>query len=89
MLDAISGMLLDMLAAIARKDYVDRRRRQKQGQDKAKAEGKYNGRAENVERNKGIAAMLAAGQSWNMIQATTNCSRSTIAKIAQRARVPA
>ena len=33
MLDAINGMLLDMLAAVARKDYDDRRRRQKQGQD--------------------------------------------------------
>ena len=89
MLDAINGMLLDMLAAVARKDYDDRRRRQKQGQDKARAEGKYTGRTENVERNAGIAAMLAEGKSWNWIQATTNCSRSTIAKIAQRARVPA
>lgn len=31
MLDAINGMMLDMLAAIARKDYEDRRRRQAQG----------------------------------------------------------
>ena len=89
MLDAINGMLLDMLAAVARKDYDDRRRRQKQGQAKAKAEGKYQGRAENVERNAGIATMLAEGKSWNMIQAMTNCSRSTIARIAQRAKVPA
>src|SRR6516162_4629381 len=37
MFDAINGMLLDMLAAVARKDYEDRRRRQKQGQEKAKA----------------------------------------------------
>jgi DNA invertase Pin-like site-specific DNA recombinase len=31
MFDAINGMLLDMLAASARKDYEDRRRRQAQG----------------------------------------------------------
>jgi hypothetical protein len=37
MFDAINGMLLDMLAAVARKDYDDRRRRQAQGQAKAKA----------------------------------------------------
>jgi DNA invertase Pin-like site-specific DNA recombinase len=37
MFEAINGMLLDMLAAVARKDYVDRRRRQAQGQAKAKA----------------------------------------------------
>ena len=36
MFEAINGMLLDMLAAVARKDYEDRRRRQKQGQAKAK-----------------------------------------------------
>ena len=32
MFEAINGMLLDMLAAVARKDYDDRRRRQAQGQ---------------------------------------------------------
>jgi DNA invertase Pin-like site-specific DNA recombinase len=41
MFEAINGMLLDMLAAVARKDYDDRRRRQAQGQAKAKAEGRY------------------------------------------------
>jgi DNA invertase Pin-like site-specific DNA recombinase len=40
MFEAINSMLLDMLAAVARKDYDDRRRRQAQGQAKAKAEGK-------------------------------------------------
>ncbi len=39
MLKAVNGMLLDMLAAIARKDYEDRRRRQSEGISKAKAEG--------------------------------------------------
>jgi DNA invertase Pin-like site-specific DNA recombinase len=85
MFEAINGMLLDMLAAVARKDYDDRRRRQAQGQAKAKAEGLYKGRAEDVERNAGIASMLAAGQSWSSIQAATGCSRATIAKIAKRA----
>src|SRR6266849_4868169 len=61
MFDAINGMLLDMLAAVARKDFEDRRRRQMQGQAKAKAEGKYVGRPENKRRNNRIAAMLAAG----------------------------
>lgn len=41
MFEAINGMLLDMLAAVARKDYDDRRRRRAQGQAKAKAEGRY------------------------------------------------
>jgi hypothetical protein len=57
---------LDVLAAVVRKDYVDRRRRQAQGQAKAKAEGRYNGRPEDAERNDGIARMLAASQSWGI-----------------------
>lgn len=84
MFEAINGMLLDMLAAVARKDYDDRRRRQAQGQAKAKAEGRYKGRAEDVERNAGIASMVASGASWSAIQAATGCSRATIAKIAKR-----
>ena len=60
MFEAINGMLLDMLAAVARKDYDDRRRRQAQGQAKAKAEGKYKGRPEDTKRNDGIACMLKA-----------------------------
>jgi DNA invertase Pin-like site-specific DNA recombinase len=86
MFDAINGMMLDMLAAVARKDYLDRRRRQEQGQAKAKAEGRYKGRAENVARNSGIASMLRAGASWSQIQAATGCSRATVAKIAKRTR---
>jgi DNA invertase Pin-like site-specific DNA recombinase len=86
MFEAINGMLLDMLAAVARKDYDDRRRRQAQGQVKAKAEGKYKGRPEDTGRNEGIAGMLAAGQSWGAIQNITGCSRATIAKIAKRDR---
>jgi DNA invertase Pin-like site-specific DNA recombinase len=56
MFEAINGMLLDMLAAVARKDYDDRRRRQAQGIVKAKAEGAFKGRPEDVQRNVGIAA---------------------------------
>jgi DNA invertase Pin-like site-specific DNA recombinase len=85
MFEAINGMLLDMLAAVARKDYEDRRRRQMQGQAKAKAEGKYVGRPENKRRNARIAAMLRAGSSYSDVQVATGCSRATVAKIAKRA----
>lgn len=84
MSEAVNGMLLDMLAAIARKDYDDRRRRQAQGIAKAKAEGKYAGRPEDVERNAAIVAMLKSGQSWNTIQKGTGCSRSTLSRLAKR-----
>ncbi|QOZ25914.1 recombinase family protein [Bradyrhizobium sp. CCBAU 51753] len=87
MFEAINAMLLDMLAAVARKDYDDRRRRQADGQAKAKAEGRYKGRQEDTERNTAIASMLKAKQTWTTIQHATGCSRATIAKIAKRQTV--
>lgn len=89
MLDAINGMMLDMLAAIARKDYEDRRRRQAQGIAKAKADGTYKGRPEDSERNAAIVTMLANGQSWASIIAATGCSRSTLSRLLQRVRAEA
>ena len=43
---AVNEMMLDVLAAVARKDYDDRRRRQAQGIATAKAARKYRGRPE-------------------------------------------
>lgn len=83
MFDAINSMMLDMLAAAARKDCEDRRRRQTQGQAKAKAEVRYRGRPADTKRNDGIASMLMAGMSWSKVQAATGCSRATVAKIAK------
>lgn len=84
MLDAINGMMLDMLAAIARKDYEDRRRRQAQGIEKAKAKGTYTGRPEDTVRNAAIVSMLRSGQSWNTIMRATGCSRSTLSRLGKR-----
>lgn len=86
MFGAVNGMLLDVLAAVARKDYEDRRRRQAQGQAKAKAEGRYRGRPADTKRNARIAEMLQKKMSWNAIQDVTHCSRATIAKIAKQER---
>jgi len=85
MFAALNAMMLDMLAAVARKDYEDRRRRQAQGIVKAKAAGAYRGRPEDTARNAGIAGMLRSGMSWSAIQAAAGCSRATIAKVAKRA----
>ncbi|MCE4542131.1 MULTISPECIES: recombinase family protein [unclassified Caballeronia] len=84
MLDAINGMLLDMLAAIARKDYEDRRRRQAEGIAKAKVTpGKYKGRVIDTAKRKSIREALAKGMSWQWIQTNLNCSRATIASVAK------
>lgn len=86
MLDAINAMMLDMLAAIARKDYDTRRHRQKQGIAAAKAAGAYKGRREDAERNKAITAMLRSGTTWTTIQNATGCSSSTVHRLAKRLR---
>jgi DNA invertase Pin-like site-specific DNA recombinase len=87
--EAMNGMLLDVLAAVARKDFDDRRRRQAQGIGKAKAAGRYTGRPENVKRNAAIVRMLQEGQSWNSIQAASGCSRSTLSRLAKRQKMDA
>lgn len=84
MLDAINGMMLDMLAAIARKDYEDRRRRQAQGIAKAKANGAFKGRPEDGKRNAAIVGMLEKGQSWRSIADATGCSMSTLSRLSKR-----
>lgn len=81
LLDAVNRMLLDMLAVVARKDYTDRRRRQAQGIEKAKASGLYKGRQANTERHGQILDMLDRGMSWSKVCAITGASRSTLSRI--------
>lgn len=77
-------MMLDVLAAVARKDYDDRRRRQAEGVTRARTAGLYRGRAENTARNAAIARSLRDGPSWREIMSATGCNRALLAKIANR-----
>jgi len=83
MFGAINGMLLDMLAAISRKDYEDRRRRQAEGIVKAQAAGAFKGRPVDQKLHAKINELLDKGMSWNAVQRTVECSRATIAVIAK------
>lgn len=78
MFAAINDMLLDMLAAVARRDYEQRKVRQKQGIEKARREGKYRGRQVNQSRYDAINKLLASGSSWSQVQKIMCCSRGTI-----------
>lgn len=84
MLSAINDLMLDMLAAIARKDYEDRRRRQKEGIVKAKFEGRYPGRPNDIDLQQKIEGMLSDKKSYDYIQHILGCSRSTISKFSKR-----
>lgn len=81
-LAAVNGMLLDMLAAVARKDYEDRRRRQAEGIAKAQGEGKFKGRPVDVEKRAAIRDALAKGLSWSWITSNLDTSRATVAAVA-------
>jgi DNA invertase Pin-like site-specific DNA recombinase len=83
-LSAVNAMLLDMLAAVARKDYEDRRRRQSEGIEKARTEGKYRGRQINEKLHRNIAALLRDRKSYSAIVEILGCSRSTIAAVKKR-----
>uniref|UniRef100_UPI00050C4759 recombinase family protein n=1 Tax=Vibrio cholerae TaxID=666 RepID=UPI00050C4759 len=74
---------MTMLAAVARKDYDDRRRRQSQGIAKAKSDGKYNGRQPDLKRHQHIASLLKTGHSYSDIQDMLGCSRHLIATISK------
>lgn len=71
-------MMLDMLAAVARKDYEDRRRRQLEGIDKARRAGKYKRRPVNIALRRNIAALLKDNCTISEIVNLLNCSNKTV-----------
>lgn len=81
MLDAINGMMLDMMAAIARKDYEQRRQRQAEGIAKAKAAGVYQGRQRDDSKRRRIADALAAGMSIRKTAEVVNVSPTTVQSV--------
>lgn len=86
-LDAVNGMMLDTLAAVARKDYEDRRFRQMQGISKAKAEGKYSGRMKNTKLRQQIELLLnsnhsdGSGYSVRGVANILGCSTNTVMSV--------
>jgi DNA invertase Pin-like site-specific DNA recombinase len=86
MLGAINNMMLDMMAAIARKDYEQRRARQAQGIEKAKIQGKYQGRPVDVSLHARVSELLAAGLGVRATALHANCSTTTVLKIRDRSQ---
>lgn len=81
MLDAVNNMMLDMLAAIARKDYEQRRERQKQGIKKARSEGRYKGRPVDEELHLKVKSLILRGMSVREIAKIVGCAPSTVQRI--------
>ncbi|EQM72376.1 recombinase family protein [Stutzerimonas stutzeri] len=89
MLGAINDMLLDMLAAVARKDYEDRRRRQNEGIAKAKAQGAYKGRGIDKDKHASILALLKKGTGIRETAKLLGVSTSTVLRARDKASISA
>lgn len=81
MLAAINSMLVEMMAAIARKDYEQRRERQAQGIEKAKAQGKYKGRPVDPDLHRRVKELLKAGLGIRATARHADCSTTTVLRI--------
>lgn len=85
MIKAINSMMMDMLAAIARKDYQDRRRRQAEGIKKAKAEGKYRGRQADLDLHEKIYQLRVINKlSISDTAKLANVSDRTVVRVAKK-----
>ena len=81
MLGAINNMMIEMMAAIARKDYQQRRERQAQGIAKAKNSGVYKGRPIDADLHKRVRELLAANLGIRATARHAGCSTTTVLKI--------
>jgi len=78
---AIDSILVAMMAAIARKDSEQRREHQDQGIEKAKADGKYQGRPVDADLHKRVRELLKAGLGIRATTRKAQCSTTTLMRI--------
>lgn len=81
MIAAVNGMLLDVLAVMARKDYEDRRRRQAQGIVQGKKDGVYKGRQADADLRERIKILLNDGKSIRGVAHMLECSTTTVQRV--------
>lgn len=82
-LDTMQTMLLKIALQMARDDYETRRKRQKEGIEIAKKNGKYTGRKATINEN-AILTMLNNGLSISKTAEIAKCSISSVKRIAKR-----
>lgn len=80
-LESVQTMLLRLALQMARDDYEDRRRRQRQGIDLAKASGKYTGRRPDTAKHSHIIALRSGGASITATAKAAKCSESQVKRV--------
>jgi DNA invertase Pin-like site-specific DNA recombinase len=79
----LTAFILDLAASQARDDYETRRNRAQQGIDKAKEQGKYQGRKKDTERREAIKKLLLAGETYTSIQQVIGCSPYLVQQVSR------
>lgn len=77
-LESVQDMLLKLALQMARDDYEDRRERQRQGIELAKAAGRYAGRKTDTTTHERITALRASGKSIAETARIAGCSASQV-----------
>lgn len=80
-LESVQDMLLRVALQIARDDYEDRRERQRQGIELAKAAGKYSGRKADAKTHERIVVLRSAGHSIAKTARLAGCSPSQVKRV--------
>ena len=79
-------MLLKLALQMARDDYEDRRERQRQGIELAKAAGRYAGRTPDTATHARIVALREGGKSIAETARLAGCSQSQVKRVCAMAR---
>lgn len=85
-LEAVQAMLLRLALQMARDDYEDRRERQRQGIELAKAAGRYAGRKTDTATHARIVALREGGKSIAETARLAGCSQSQVKRVCAMAR---
>lgn len=80
-LEAVQSMLLKVALQAAREDYEDRRTRQRQGIELAKAEGRYRGRPKDEVMHARVVALRTGGKSISATALLAGCSVAQVKRI--------
>lgn len=80
-LSAVNTMLLDILAASSYKEYGERERKQREGIQKAREQGKYRGKKPDQAMHDRILKLTSNGLSINDIAQALDVSRSTVIRV--------
>lgn len=80
-LEAVQDMLLKLALQMARDDYEVRRKRVREGIERAQKEGKYRGRTANQELRKNIIQLRKLGYGIAATAKMAHCSESHVKKV--------